>query len=101
MELSPHRLPAGEGSVIPGGCKSPLLEGEDAKKETCHDLNIYSNSQTVSEARPYICGSGTSTATINAPPHRRGTHLRVLTCPSLKEAASQVRNPTYEMLHLD
>ena len=56
MEPSPHPLPEGEGSVIPGGCKSPLPseegQGEGAKKEACHDLNICRNSETVSDARP-------------------------------------------------
>ena len=28
MEPLPHLLPGGEGSVIPGGCKSPLPSEE-------------------------------------------------------------------------
>jgi hypothetical protein len=35
------------------------------------------------ETRPYICCSGTSTSTINAPPRSRG---RFQTCPPLKQA---------------
>jgi len=58
MGPSPHPLPEGEGSVIPGSCKSPLPSeegwGEGAKKEACHDLNICRNSETVSETRPYL-----------------------------------------------
>ena len=58
------------------------------------------------ETRPYICCSGTSTATINAPPY---SSCRFQTCPPLKEAlhlpflkeaVSQIRNRTYEILYL-
>jgi len=56
MEPSPHHLPEGEGSVIPGGCKSPLPseEGRGEKRGTCHDLNICCNSETVPQISPSL-----------------------------------------------